>query len=740
MYILGISGLYHDSAAALIQDGTIIAAAQEERFTRKKHDMRIPVNAIRYCMDKAGITAKELECVVYYDNPKLTLDRYLQNVLALGKEARCLVERGFKPLYEKRMWIHKILEHTIGGLGKRGKLFVTEHHISHAASAFYPSPFEKAVIMTIDGVGEWATTTIGVGAEGNRLDLKVQISYPHSIGLFYSAFTYFCGFKVNSGDYKFMGLAPYGEPVYYDIIKEKMIDVKEDGSFRLNLEYFDFQNGRTMINEERFSEVFGAGRRQPESQITKREMDIAASVQKIVEEIIIMMARYAKDTFGQDIDQLVLAGGVALNCVANGKLLNSGIFKQIWIQPAAGDAGGALGAALYTYYNLYGQERKINPQDSMNGSYLGPAYSSEEIKQYLDDNHYAYHVMGEGIHRKIAEELADEKVIGLYHGRMEFGPRALGNRSIIADPRVPVMQSKLNLKIKYRESFRPFAPSVLAERQCEEFELKQESPYMLLVDQVKKEKQLPFSMEIHGESIDMIPIVNMVRSHIPAVTHVDYSARIQSVNRERNPYYYYVIKEFEKITGCPVIVNTSFNVRGEPIVCTPQEAYACFMRTEMDVLVLEDMILYKEEQPEFVEEENWRKKYSEYDQSEYSQSQQSQCFNGDGERMLKWAESNYSQKREQQILTKIMKETVSYWEERKMEQGIWEYGFETPLEIKEQLAELWKNNDVMQEMITISAVSLMKAFSREQEKDLLSVKDDAMEESEIEIPDYVYIF
>ena len=493
MYILGISGLYHDSAAALIQDGAIIAAAQEERFSRKKHDMRVPVNAIRFCMDKAGITAKELECVVYYDNPQLTLDRYLQNVLALGKDARCLVERGFHPLYGKRMWIHKELERAIGGLGKRGRLFVTEHHISHAASAFYPSPFEKAVILTIDGVGEWATTTAGVG-EGNRLDLKMQISYPHSIGLFYSAFTYFCDFKVNSGDYKFMGLAPYGEPVYYDVIKEKMIDIKEDGSFRLNLEYFDFQNGRTMINEERFAEIFGSGRRQPESRITKREMDIASSVQRIVEEIIIMMAQYAKNTFGQGIDQLVLAGGVALNCVANGKLLNSGIFKQIWIQPAAGDAGGALGAAFYTYYNLYGKERRINFQDSMNGSYLGPEYHSEEIKQFLDENQYRYHVMGESIHKKVAEELADEKVIGLYHGRMEFGPRALGNRSIIADPRVPGMQSKLNLKIKYRESFRPFAPSVLEERQHEEFELDQESPYMLLVDEVKKEKQLPFSL------------------------------------------------------------------------------------------------------------------------------------------------------------------------------------------------------------------------------------------------------
>lgn len=494
MYILGISGLYHDSAAALIQDGEVIAAAQEERFTRNKHDMRIPVNAIRYCMEEAGITAEELECVVYYDNPKLTLDRYLHNVLALGKDSRLMIERGFSPLYERRMWIHKLLERAVGGLGRQGKLFVTEHHISHAASAFYPSPFEKAVIMTIDGVGEWATTTVGIG-EGNHLQLKRQISYPHSIGLLYSAFTYFCGFKVNSGDYKFMGLAPYGEPVYYDVIKEKMIDIKEDGSFRLNLAYFDFQNGRTMINEARFSEVFGFGRRLPESRITKREMDIAASVQKIVEEHIMMMARYAKDTFGQDIDSLVLAGGVALNCVANGKLLNSGIFKNIWIQPAAGDAGGALGAALYAYYNLCGQERKPNPQDSMKGSYLGPGFSSPYIRQYLDENGYSYHDMGEDIYKQVAKELADGKVIGLYHGRMEYGPRALGNRSIIADPRLPDMQSKLNLKIKYRESFRPFAPSVLAEKQCQEFELVQESPYMLLVDKVKKEKQLPFYME-----------------------------------------------------------------------------------------------------------------------------------------------------------------------------------------------------------------------------------------------------
>lgn len=612
MYILGVSALYHDSAAALIEDGKIIAAAQEERFTRKKHDMSIPIHAIQYCMKEAGIKAKELECIVYYDDPQKTLDRFMKNVLALGEQSETLILRTFHSMYSRKLWIHKEIEQAVGGLGKRGKLLVIEHHISHAASAFYPSPFEDAIIITIDGVGEWATTTIGVGHKSS-LVLKEQISYPHSIGLLYSAFTYFCGFKVNSGDYKFMGLAPYGKPIYYDIIKKKMVDIKPDGSFRLNLDYFDYQNGGTMIREEKFAELFEGGRREPESRITRREMDIAASVQKLVEEMIVLIARYAKRTYGTGISNLVLAGGVALNCVANGKLLRNKIFDRIWIQPAAGDAGGALGGAMYTYYMEYGQERHVNSEDSQCGSYLGPAFTVDEIRQYLETNKYIYHEISDlnNFYEKAAHELAKGKVVGLFHGRMEYGPRALGNRSIIADPRSFKMQSKLNLKIKYRESFRPFAPSVLEERLEDYFELECPSPYMLLVDKVKKERQKPFDLEklLEVSQEDMISVVNEERSDIPAVTHVDYSARIQTVNKVRNEHYYNLIKAFEKETGCGVIVNTSFNVRGEPIVCTPKEAYECFMRTEMDVLLLENLILYKDEQPKWEEKEDWRNKY-----------------------------------------------------------------------------------------------------------------------------------
>ena len=431
MYILGISALYHDAAAALIQDGEIIAAAQEERFTRKKHDMSIPYHAIQYCMEQAKIKASDLECVVYYDDPYKTLDRFAKNVLALGDKSEALISRTFSSMYSRKLWVHKEIERAVGGLGKRGKLLVTEHHISHASSAFYPSPFEEAVILTIDGVGEWATTTIGIGC-GNELSLKEQISYPHSIGLLYSAFTYFCGFKVNSGDYKFMGLAPYGKPTYYNVIKEKMIDIKPDGSYRLNLEYFDYQNGGTMICEEKFAELFDGGRRMPESDITRREMDIAASVQQLVEEIIILMAQHAKERYGLNTNNLVLAGGVALNCVANGKLLKAGVFDNIWIQPAAGDAGGALGSALYTYYKLYHNERIVKESDSQKGSYLGPAYATDFIREYLDQHGYTYHDVKDSdlFYEKVAHELALGKVVGVFHGRMEYGPRALGNRFV----------------------------------------------------------------------------------------------------------------------------------------------------------------------------------------------------------------------------------------------------------------------------------------------------------------------
>ena len=607
MVVLGISALYHDAAAALIKDGDIVAAAQEERFTRKKHDMSIPLHAIRYCMEEAKICADQIDAVVYYDNPLLTLDRFIQNTEALRNQTELLIERTFESMFSAKMWVHKSLEEALG-CQLKGKFYVTKHHIAHAASAFYPSPFEKAIFITIDGVGEWATTTIGIGVD-NNIKIVKQIDYPHSLGMLYSAFTYFCGFKVNSGDYKFMGLAPYGRPIYYDLIKEKMIEVKEDGSYRLNMEYFDYQNGKTMISDK-FIEVLGI-KREPESQITRREMDIAASVQKLLEEIVLLIVKNAKQEFGQDIDNLVLAGGVALNCVANGKILRSNIFEKIWIQPAAGDAGGALGAALYYYYQKAKNKRNILCDDSQKGSYLGPEFSNVEIKRYLESRKIPYKYYDDKeLYREVAKELAEEKIIGLYQGRMEFGPRALGNRSIIADPRSDKMQSKLNMKIKFRESFRPFAPSVLEEDLKEYFEIEAETPYMLLVANVKEERCIEFDVsKMLDDDTNMLPIVNCKRSDIPAVTHIDYSARIQSVNEKRNERYYNIIKEFKKMTGCGLVVNTSFNVRGEPIVCTPEDAYKCFMRTDMDVLILQNYILYKREQPTFEEDTDWREEY-----------------------------------------------------------------------------------------------------------------------------------
>lgn len=609
MNILGISALYHDAAAALIKDGKIIAAAQEERFTRVKHDMRMPENAIAYCLSEGNLSPQDIELVAFYDNPFYTLDRYMKNILAAGSDSRQIIERSHEPIFGKRLWVHKLIEQILGQNSNR-KFLVCEHHVSHAASAFYPSPFERAVIVTLDGVGEWATTTIGVG-NGTKIELQEEMRYPHSIGLLYSAFTYFCGFKVNSGDYKFMGLAPYGEPIYENLIRENLLDIKEDGSFRMNLDYFDYQYGRAMTNNK-FAELFGGPRREPESEITKREMDIAASAQKVVEDIILRIVRHAKEINEATIENLVLAGGVALNCVANGKIKNSGIFKNIWIQPAAGDAGGSLGAALYAAYQYADEDRKIDPLDSQQGSYLGPRYSSAEIQMYLNKNKYVYHLYdNDKIYAQIANELTRGNIVGLFHGKMEFGPRALGNRSIIADARSEVMQVKLNMKIKFRESFRPFAPSVLLEDVNQYFELNEESPYMLLVENVCKERRNYFELQkgLKEYGGNMLEIVKKKRSDIPAVTHVDYSARIQTVTEEKNPYYYRILTEFKKRTGCSVIVNTSFNVRGEPIVCTPQNAYECFMRTDMDVLVLENCILYKTEQPKWEEKEDWRKLY-----------------------------------------------------------------------------------------------------------------------------------
>lgn len=612
MYILGISALYHDSAATLIKDGEILAAAQEERFTRVKHDSSLPLHAIEYCLREAGISVYEINAICYYDMPILTLDRWLKNILAAGEDSVELIRRGFKLMFRDRIWVHNRIIEKLRIEDNNIKVYMCEHHISHAASAFYPSPFEKAVIITLDGVGEWATTTISVG-NCTDIEIKEEIQYPHSLGLFYSAFTYFCGFKVNSGDYKFMGLAPYGEPVYEQVIRDEIIDIKQDGSFRLNLEYFDFQYGRAMINDK-FAKLFGGDRRYPESIITKREMDIAASVQKVVEDIVVRMVRHAKQLYGTEIDNLVMAGGVALNCVANGKIQREKIFSRIWIQPAAGDAGGSLGCALYSYYRLSGMKRKVQLNDSMKGSYLGPRFTVDYIKNFLDTQGYCYHEYNEPeIYDKIAEELSKEKIIGLFQGRMEFGPRALGARSIIADARTEEIQTKLNLKIKYRESFRPFAPSVLKESVMDYFDVGAdfESPYMLLVDSVREEKcvKIDTVKELEKANWNMLSVVKQKRSDIPAVTHVDYSARIQTVTEERNPYYFKVLNSFKKLTGCSVIVNTSFNVRGEPIVCTPQDAYTCFMRTDMDVLVIENLILYKNEQPVWIEENDWREEF-----------------------------------------------------------------------------------------------------------------------------------
>lgn len=611
MKILGISALYHDSAAAIIDDGNIIAAAQEERFTRKKHDLSIPVNAAKYCLREAGVSIDEVDAVAYYDNPLLTLDRFIKNAVALGEESRVLIEKSFWSVFGSKLWIEEQLRQVLGGLGKYGKLLVTDHHIAHAASAFYPSPFKEAVVITVDGVGEWNTTTLGKGS-GAEIQLAQSVDYPHSLGMLYSAFTYFCGFKVNSGDYKLMGLAPYGDPVYYDLIKEKLIDIKADGSYRLNMQYFNFHRGLTMTNDA-FAELFGGPKREAESQITKREMDMAASVQQVVEEIIILMARHAKGMY-PDNSNLVMAGGVALNCVANGKLYKEKIFDNIWVQPAAGDAGGALGCALYAAYTHFKIPRIVEECDSQKGSYLGPAFGTDHIIDYLQRQNapFRQYENEEELFDVIAEKLDQGKVIGLFQGRMEFGPRALGGRSIIGDPRSEEMQSKLNLKIKYRESFRPFAPSVLKERVQDYFEYDAESPYMLMVAPVAEKRREAFDLDraMQEKDYNLLPIVNSKRSDIPAVTHVDYSARIQTVDAERNPYYYKLIKAFEKRTGCGVIVNTSFNVRGEPIVCTPKEAYECFMRTEMDYLVLENIVLDKSEQPEWDEKEDWRNQFT----------------------------------------------------------------------------------------------------------------------------------
>jgi carbamoyltransferase len=597
MKILGISAFYHDAAAAIVIDGDIVAAAQEERFTRKKHDAGFPANAIAFCLEYAGLRPDELDHIAFYDKPFLKFERLLETYLAFAPRGFTSFRQALplwlkEKLFQKSMLV-KALEERLGETSDwNAKLLFSEHHLSHAASAFYPSPFEHAAVLTMDGVGEWTTTSL---AAGNGRDLKVirEIHFPHSLGLLYSAFTYYTGFKVNSGEYKVMGLAPYGEPKYVSQIKENLIDIKDDGSFRLNLDYFDYCTGLTMTNQ-RFDELFGAPPRAPETLLTQREMDLAASIQAVTEEVMIKLARSVAKETGEK--NLCLAGGVALNCVANGKILRDAAFDRMWLQPAAGDAGGAIGAALAAYHLHGSRPRKpLMNGDAMRGGYLGPEYSDEDVVRRLTAAGAVLEVLDdERLIDTAAQALADGKALGWHQGRMEFGPRALGGRSILGDPRSPAMQRTLNLKVKYRESFRPFAPSVLREDVDEWFELDCDSPYMLLVADVRDRHRLPMTEQ--DQRLFGIEKLNVPRSSIPAVTHVDYSARIQTVHEHTNPRYYRLIKRFKALTGCPVLVNTSFNVRGEPIVCTPEDSFRCFMGTDLDVLAIGNCVLRKEAQ------------------------------------------------------------------------------------------------------------------------------------------------
>ena len=600
MNILGISAFYHDSAACLIQDGQIIAAAQEERFTRKKHDFNFPFHAIEYCLKEGKITSKELDYVAFYDKPFVKFERLLLTYLAyapIGLKSFLMA----MPLWLKqKLWIKDFIHKKINF---DGKIIFPEHHESHAASAFYPSPFDEAAFLTIDGVGEWTTSSYGTG-KGNEINLMGEMHFPHSIGLLYSAFTYFTGFKVNSGEYKLMGLAPYGEPKFTDLIYEHLIDLKEDGSFKMNMKYFNYCAGLTMTNDK-FAKLFGGPARKPESKITQREMDIARSIQEVTEEIMLRMTKHIHKQTGMK--NLVLAGGVALNCVGNGRILREGPFEDIWIQPAAGDAGGALGAALYVWYRYLNNERKaLENSDMQMGSYLGPEFDNSTIEEFLKKEGMSYSKLtDEEMIDKVADLIASENVIGWFQGRMEFGPRALGGRSIIGDARSTEMQKTMNLKIKFRESFRPFAPTIIEEQISNFFEIDRKSPYMLLVAPVKKEL---WKENNQGDALGLDKL-NVVRSEIPAITHVDYSARIQSVNKNVNPKYHAIINKFYEKTGCPVIINTSFNVRGEPIVCTPEDAFLCFMRTNMDYLVLGNFILDKKEQEALEHDIDWQKEY-----------------------------------------------------------------------------------------------------------------------------------
>lgn len=602
MNILGISAYYHDSAACLVKDGAIVAAAQQERFSRIKHDHAFPVDAITFCLKQGGITAQDLDYISFYDKPFIKFERILETYLSFAPRGWASFLMAMPLWLKQKLHIPSLIKKS---LGYDGKVLFPEHHESHAASAFFPSPYKRAAFLTMDGVGEWTTTSFGVG-DGNKIRIDQEIKFPHSLGLLYSAFTYFTGFKVNSGEYKVMGLAPYGRPKYVDVIRKELIDIKEDGSYKLNMDYFTYPYGLTMTGEA-FEKIFDGPARKPESKLTQREMDLAASIQVITEEVMMRTARHIHKVTGEK--YLCLAGGTALNCVGNGRILREGPFEDIWIQPAAGDAGGALGAALFVWHQLLNNERVVDEANDLQmGSYLGPEYSEREIKEFLDSNSYPYQYASNGaLPTAVADIIAQGKVVGWFQGRMEFGPRALGSRSIIGDARNSQMQSQMNLKIKYRESFRPFAPSVLAEEVSNFFELDRPSPYMLLVAYV--DEKIRRKMTADEEKLWGIDKLNVARSDIPAITHVDYSARIQTVHKETNPAYHDMIRAFYEKTGCPVIVNTSFNVRGEPIVMSPQHAYLCFMRTEMDYLVLGPFILEKKDQPPLKEDSDWRKEY-----------------------------------------------------------------------------------------------------------------------------------
>jgi len=611
MNILGISAFYHDSAAALVIDGNIAAAAQEERFTRKKHDPGFPKRAVQYCLEEARLRPEQLDYVVFYDKPMLKFERLLETQFAFAPSGIRSFVTAMPVWLREKLMMRRMLRSGLPAKTSAPLLFL-DHHESHAASAFFPSPFEQAAILTLDGVGEWTTSAWGVG-RGNKIELRGHLQFPHSLGLLYSAFTYYCGFKVNSGEYKLMGLAPYGKPIYAKEICERLIDLKDDGSFWLNQRYFNYCQGLTMTNR-RFHDLFGGPPRHPESTIEQRHMDLAASIQAVTEEIVLRMGRDVHRRTGMK--QLVLAGGVALNCVANGRLLREGPYDDIWIQPAAGDAGGALGAALFTWHQLLDQPRPLTGRDRQKGSFLGPAFGRERIQSFLDANGVAYDRLDDDKARAayVAELLAEEKVIGWFQGRMEFGPRALGARSILGDPRSPRMQAKMNVKIKFRESFRPFAPVVMQEYAHWWFDLRegQESPYMLLVAPVLERHRVAIpaaDLEKMSSDPDLRQRVNVVRSTVPAITHVDYSARVQTVDRARNPVFHQVLMQFFLKTGCPMLVNTSFNVRGEPIVCTPEDAYRCFLATDMDALVLEDFVIRKSQVADAAIDEEARAEY-----------------------------------------------------------------------------------------------------------------------------------